>query len=109
MLVGYWLPVISFNVPEEVLPHSRLHDAVTLDDGREVPGGLLPGVGEGLHEVAERLLVGKGEHDAVALSILLIHLDGKYLPLDQAGIRQTSENSTLRMNLENSLMALSRF
>ena len=54
-------PVVGVHIAEVVCPHHRLHDAVSFDDGGEVPGGLLliPGVGEGLHQVTHRLLVGK--------------------------------------------------
>ena len=40
-----------------------------------MPGGLLPGVGQGLHQVAQRLLVGEDEHDPVAHSALLVNLE----------------------------------
>ena len=75
----YWLldtslPLFGVHVAEEIHPNYRLHDAVSLDDGGKVPGGLLPGVGQGLHEVAHRLLVGQDQDDTVAHSVLLVNL-----------------------------------
>ena len=53
--------MVGVHIAEVVCPQHRLHDAVSLDDGGEVPGGLflMPGVGEGLHQVTNRLLVGE--------------------------------------------------